>query len=141
MKLPLVLTISLLSFGCSRENPETAAKFKNKKDCAERAEAYLRRERTIDTPSNGINGSVRNEQYTYSNSLNACLLYFEVAEVGAGASYNIVDTLTNKNIYYHISYSDPSAQRSFDTLCKSSDGCLDRNEFEKKRAELFPDLR
>jgi len=79
MKLPLVLTISLLSFGCSRENPETATKFKNKKDCAERAEAYLRRERTIDTPSNGINGSVRNEQYTYSNSLNTCLLYFEVA--------------------------------------------------------------
>jgi hypothetical protein len=141
MKLPLLVTISLLSFGCSRENPETAANSKNKKECAERAQAYLRHERIIDTPSNGINGSVRNEQYTYSNSLNTCLLYFEVAEVGAGASYNIVDTLANKNIYYQVSYSDPSEQQKFDTLCKRSEVCLDRNEFEKKRAELLADLR
>jgi hypothetical protein len=127
------------AFGCSREKPSSAVDFQKKKECAGRAETYLHRERQIDIPANGINASVRNERYTYSNALNTCLLYFEVAEVDAGTSYNIIDTLTNKKLYYHVRYNDSSTQESFDTLCKRSDGCLGENEFQVKRTELFPD--
>ena len=137
MKLQLVVTFSLLSFACSRENPAASSNFMNKKECAERAEAYLRRERKIDVPSNGINASVPNERYVYSAALDTCLLYFEVTEIDAGTSSNIIDTLTNKRLYYHVNYSDPSMQRDFDTLCKTSDGCLSENEFRRKHAELF----
>ena len=139
MKPRLVVAISLLLFvfGCSRPRLSTAVDFQTKKECAERAEAYLRRERSIDTPSNGINAFVRNEQYKYSRSLNTCLLYFEVVEFEAGATYNIIDTLRSKKIYYHVSDKDPATQRIFDAYCKPSEGCLNQDDFEKRRAELF----
>ena len=139
----LIVTLALLSFifGCSRAKSPSAVDFQKKKECADRAQTYLHRERKIDVPTNGINASVKNEQYTYSSALNTCLLYFEAVEVDAGTSYNIVDTLANKTIYYHVSYNNPSIQQSFDTLCKASDGCLGENEFQKKRAELFAGSR
>jgi hypothetical protein len=126
-----------LLFGCSRSSPSDAADLQAKRDCADRAEAYLKRERDIDVPANGINGSVRSEQYKFSRSLNTCLLYFEVVEFEAGTTYNIVDTLTSKKLYYHVSYKDADTQRNFDAVCKPSDGCLGQDEFQKKRAELF----
>jgi len=114
-----------------------AVEFQTKKECAERAEAYLRRERSIDTPANGINAFIKNEQYKYGRSLNTCLLYFEEVEIDSGTTYNIIDTLTSRKIYYYVSLKDPSAQQSFDALCKSSEGCLSQADFKKKRAELF----
>jgi hypothetical protein len=139
MKSLIVATASLLLFasGCSRPKPSTAIDFQKKKECAERSEAYLKRERSIDTPPNGINAFVRNEQYRYSRSLNTCLLYFEVVDFDAGTTYCIVDTLEGKKMYYHVTYKDPATQRSFDELCKPSEGCLNQNDFEKKRTELF----
>ena len=139
LKPTLIVTLALMSltFGCSREKSQSAGDFQKKKECADRAEAYLRHERNIDVPANGINASVKNEQYAYSSALNTCLLYFEAVEVDAGTSYNIVDTLANKTIYYRVRYNNPSTQRDFDTLCKASDGCLGENEFQKKHAELF----
>ena len=135
---PVVATILMpLLFGCSRSSPSNAADLQAKRDCADRAEAYLKRERSIDVPANGINALVRTEQYKFSRALNTCLLYFEVVEFDAGTSYNIVDTLTSKKLYYHVSYRDADTQRNFDAGCKPSEGCLGRDEFQKKRAELF----
>ncbi len=134
----VVATILMpLLFGCSRPSPSNAADLQAKRDCANRAEAYLKRERSIDVPANGINAFVRSEQYKFSRSLNTCLLYFEVVEFDAGTTYNIVDTLKSKKLYYHVSYKDADTQRNFDALCKPSDGCLGQDEFQKKRAELF----
>lgn len=124
-------------FGCSRSSSSSADDLQTKRACADRAEAYLKRERSIDVAANGINAFVRSEQYKFSRSLNTCLLYFEVVEFDTGIAYNIVDTLTGKKLYYHISYKNADTQRTFDTLCKPGDGCLSRDEFEKKRAELF----
>src|SRR5207247_2087734 len=82
MKRRLVVVCLLwLLFGCSRQSPSMAVDFQTKKECAERAEAYLRRERSIDTPANGINAFIKNEQYKYGRSLNTCLLYFEEVEI------------------------------------------------------------
>jgi hypothetical protein len=58
-----------------------------------------------------------------------------------GTTYNIVDTLTGKTLYYHVSYRDQATQRSFDALCRPSEGCLGADEFQKRRAELFGDLK
>ncbi len=134
----VVATILMpLLFGCSRPWPSNAADLQAKRDCADRAEAYLQRERSTDVPANGINAFVRSEQYKFSRSLNTCLLYFEVVEFDAGTTYNIVDTLTSKKLYYHVSYKDADTQRNFDALCKPTEGCLSQDEFQKKRAELF----
>ncbi len=86
LKPTLIVTLALMSltFGCSREKSQSAGDFQKKKECADRAEAYLRHERNIDVPANGINASVKNEQYAYSSALNTCLLYFEAVEVDAG---------------------------------------------------------
>jgi hypothetical protein len=132
--VPIILMLSLL--GCSRSSSSTAD-LQSKRDCADRAEAYLKRERSIDVPANGIDAFVRSEQYKFNRSLNTCLLYFEVGERGTGTAYNIVDMLTSKKLYYHVSYKNADTQRSFDVLCKPGDGCLRKDAFEKKRAELF----
>ena len=114
-----------------------AVPFSTKKVCADRAEAFLQHERSIDVPANGINAIVKNEQFVYNKALDTCLVYFEVTEFSVGTTYNIVDTLTNKKLYLHLSYLDRTMQPSWDGLCKASDGCLSEDDFRKKRVELF----
>jgi hypothetical protein len=119
------------------DSPTVQVDFATKNKCADRAERFLARERNIDVPENGINAVVRNEQFTYNRSLNTCLVYFEVAEVGAGTTYNIVDTLTNWRLYHHVSHVDQGTQRWWDEACKAADGCLGADDLQKKRVELF----
>jgi hypothetical protein len=114
-----------------------AIDFASKSKCADRGDIFLRRERSIDVPSNGINAIVKNEQYTYSPKLDTCLAYFEVTEFDAGTTYNISDTLTNKRLFFHIIWSDQKQRTLWESQCKSGDGCLSDDEFRKKRAELF----
>ena len=140
-----LILVSTISCACGpasqdREGGSRAAPsvdFATKTKCADRAEAILSRERSIDSPSNGINAFVRSEQFTYNRSLNTCLVYFEVVEFGAGITYNIVDTLTNRTLYHHVSYGDPKTQQFWDEACKPDEGCLSEVDLRKKRGELF----
>lgn len=119
----------------SEATPRVA--FATKVECADRAAAYLRHEREIDSPQNGINAFIRSEQFTFNRSLNTCLVYFEVVEAGAGISYTIVDTLTNRRLYYHVSSRDRDTQRMFDETCKTDKTCLSESDLQNKRVELF----
>jgi hypothetical protein len=112
--------------------PQGTATFAAKMKCTERGEAFLKRERAVDVPS-----IVKNEQFTYNQSLDTCLAYFEVYELGAGTTYNIVDTLSNKTIYFHTAWERQAKSASWDSLCKVSDGCLSDDALRKKRTELF----
>jgi hypothetical protein len=122
--------------GREAHNPTAAApaaEFATKNKCADRADAFLRLERSKD-PSDAF---IRGEEFTYSRPLNTCLLYFEVAELGAGTTYNIVDTLTNRRLYHSVRYLDRGAQELWDKACKPEDGCLSEGSLQKRHAELF----
>ena len=134
----LVLVIGLLYFSLTSQKENTNVSFDNKEKCAQQAQAYLQNERQADSPQNGVNANVLNEQYIFSTSLDTCLVYFEVSEVDAGTTYNIVDLLTNRKIYVHIEEMDQNSQKFWDENCKVSDGCfVNKVDFMAKFNELF----
>jgi hypothetical protein len=108
--------------------------FSEKEKCANLAKDFLQHEKEVDSFAN-----VLNEKYTFNSSLNTCLVYFEVAETGAGTAYNIIDLLTNKKLYTHIDYVDSSLQKNWDENCKSlNEGCvINKDDFVNKQKELF----
>lgn len=110
-----------------------AVEFAAKNECADRAEAFLELERSRDPPG----AFIRSPERTYSVPLNTCLLYFEVVEPGAGTSYNIVDTLTNRVLYHSLLYQDRGTQELWDKACKSEEGCLSSDDLQKTRGALF----
>lgn len=136
----LILLITGLFYfsSLSQKGNVNNVSFNNKEKCAGQAQVFLQHEKQIDSPENGINASVLNEQYVYNSSLNTCLVYFEVVEVGAGTTYNIIDLLTNKKIYTYVEYRDSSTQRFWNESCKVSDGCFtNKDDFMVKFNELF----
>ncbi len=60
-----------------------------------------------------------------------------MAEPGAGTTYNIVDTLTNRRLYHSARYLDRGTQESWDKACKPEEGCLSEGGLQQKRTELF----
>jgi hypothetical protein len=134
--LPSLLALSLFLTGCSADKASTQNDtFANKEKCAVQAQSFLKSEKEKDQISGA---AVLSEQYTYNQSLNTCLLYFEVVEQGAGTTYNIIDLLTNKNIFKHITYRDQSMHKYWNENCKESDGCYVKKEsFDTKFNSLF----
>ncbi len=143
LALLMVLLIVGLSYIFYSVPQKGKVGYDNKEKCAEQAQAYMQNIREINSESENIDGSLinaLNDQYTYNSSLNTCLVYFEVAESGAGTTYNIVDLLTNQTIYTHLRYQSQHAraQELWDENCNVNDGCfVDRNDFIDKFNELF----
>jgi hypothetical protein len=135
--LVLIIGVYYVSSLSQTKNSNDTA-FNNKENCASKAQAFLQHEKQIDSPENGINANVLNEQYTYNSALNTCLVYFEVAEIGSGTTYSIIDLLTNKKLYSYIEYRDQSMQKVWNDNCKIADGCfVNKNDFTAKFNELF----
>lgn len=133
----IIVGICFVSLISQQKNINNDA-FDNKEKCASKAQTFLQHEKQIDSPENGINANILNEQYAYNSALNTCLVYFEVVEVGAGTTYNIIDLLTNKKIYTYIEYEDQNTQKLWNESCKVSDGCfVNKNDFTVKFNELF----
>jgi hypothetical protein len=129
-KRPLLASVLILAAICSACK---ARDFDAKNRCVDRGQAYLAHERSV----YGADVDVGNEQFTFNKSLNTCPVYFEVIEPKVGISSNIVDTLSNRKLYYHVSFHDQKMQHTNDELCKPEDGCLSLNGLLKKRDELF----
>jgi len=118
--------------------------FNPKTDCAELAQYYIKQKKEVSSEGDEIDGSllnILNERYVYSPSLDTCLVYFEVTELGVGITYNVVDVLNGSTVYKHLRYQSEhqSLQELWDASCrKEYDGCIiDGLEFKDLVKSLF----
>lgn len=107
--------------------------------CTDIGKSFLVKEKQSNK-ERGINADIFNEEYIFNTSLNTCLVYYESSEIEEGTTYNIFDTLKNKNLFQYIEFKNPSGalEKLFIENCKIENGCyINKNDFISKFKELF----
>jgi hypothetical protein len=111
----------------------------NKEKCLQQGEGFLGNQKQSDG-SRGVRSIFTNEEYSYNNSLQTCLTYFESVEEGEGTTYSIIDIMKNKRLYvfYDFENKDGILEKMAIENCKIEEGCIKTKEdFIAKYEQLF----